>query len=98
MCRTILGKDAKVRFLRIDGGREYLTDEMKDVLKKEEVWVETTPPDTPQLNGTAERLNKTLIQRVRALLLDCGLPMEFWEYGLANATHLHISCPIRQSI
>jgi len=35
-----------------------------------EIQEQLTPAYTPQLNGDAERLNRTLIERVRAMLHD----------------------------
>lgn len=42
---------------------------MKQIIKDEGIWVETTPPDTPELNGTAERVNRTLATKVHVTLL-----------------------------
>jgi len=38
---------------------------------------EKTPPKTPQLNGLAERMNKTLIEGVRCMLFKAKLPKHF---------------------
>ncbi|GJS24340.1 retrovirus-related pol polyprotein from transposon TNT 1-94 [Tanacetum coccineum] len=40
-----------------------------------------TPSKTPQLNGLAERMNRTLVKRVRCLLSHTGLPASFWGSG-----------------
>ena len=39
---------------------------------------EKTPPKTPQLNGLAERMNQTLIERVRCMLYEAKLPNYYW--------------------
>ncbi|GJV58461.1 putative RNA-directed DNA polymerase [Tanacetum coccineum] len=41
-----------------------------------------TPPKTPQLNGLAERMHRTLVERVRCLLSHAGLPASFWGEAL----------------
>ncbi|GJW90623.1 retrovirus-related pol polyprotein from transposon TNT 1-94, partial [Tanacetum coccineum] len=46
-----------------------------------------TPPKTPQLNGLAERLNRTLVERDRCLLSYAGLPASFWGFGAAKMFH-----------
>ncbi|GKF27953.1 putative RNA-directed DNA polymerase [Tanacetum coccineum] len=46
-----------------------------------------TPPKTPQLNGLAERMNRTLVERVRCLLSHAGLPASFWGFGAAKMSH-----------
>src|SRR5271155_4400569 len=37
-----------------------------------------TVHDTPQHNGVAERRNRTIVERVRALLHASGLPRTMW--------------------
>nr|GEW88468.1 retrotransposon protein, putative, Ty1-copia subclass [Tanacetum cinerariifolium] len=47
-----------------------------------------TPPRTPQLNGVAERRNKTLLDMVRSMMSRATLPISFWGYALDTATHI----------
>jgi hypothetical protein len=44
--------------------------------------------DTPQLNGVAEWLNCTLLERIRAFTHMSGLPKMLWGEGLRHATWL----------
>ena len=37
-----------------------------------------TPLETPKLNGLVERMNRTLVERVRCLLLNVKLSKSFW--------------------
>ena len=37
---------------------------------------QTTTRYTPEQNGPAERLNRTILERVRAMLEDSGMPRE----------------------
>ncbi|KAI4334662.1 hypothetical protein L6164_013380 [Bauhinia variegata] len=46
------------------------------------------PPKTPQLNGLAEKMNRTLIERVRCLLSEAKLPGSFWGEALYTAAHV----------
>jgi hypothetical protein len=41
--------------------------------------------DTPEQNGVAERLNRTLVERTRAMLLESNLPKYLWGYALQHA-------------
>lgn len=52
-----------------------------------------TIPRTPQQNGSAERLNQTLLNIVRCLLIHSGLPAEFWGEALAAANFIRNRCP-----
>jgi transposase InsO family protein len=47
-----------------------------------------TPHDTPQLNGVAERLNRTLLERIRAFAHESSLPKNLWGETLRHATWL----------
>ncbi|KIK12843.1 hypothetical protein PISMIDRAFT_18446, partial [Pisolithus microcarpus 441] len=47
-----------------------------------------TVHDTPEHNGVAERLNRTLIERVRALIHASGLPKNLWGEAIMHATWL----------
>lgn len=53
---------------------------------------EISPPETPELNGVAERINRTLLQKIRAMLVDCGLLLKFWELALINKQFLCTTC------
>jgi transposase InsO family protein len=82
----------KVKCLRTDGGGEY-QGELTPVLKALGIKHEKTPPRTPQLNGKAERLNRTLNDTVRAMLIHANLPYSFWAEAMATAVYLKNRLP-----
>ncbi|KAL2230649.1 UNVERIFIED_CONTAM: Retrovirus-related Pol polyprotein from transposon TNT 1-94, partial [Sesamum indicum] len=45
-------------------------------------------PYTPQQNGVAERMDRTLLEKVRCLLISSGLPKPFWGEAVLTAAHL----------
>ena len=47
-----------------------------------------TVRETPQQNGVAERMNRTLPEKVRCMLSDAGLPKNFRAQALAYACSL----------
>ncbi|GJT33639.1 retrovirus-related pol polyprotein from transposon TNT 1-94 [Tanacetum coccineum] len=47
-----------------------------------------TVAGTPQQNGLAERMNMTLLNKVRCLPIQSGLPDSFWAEATATATYL----------
>ena len=57
-----------ISLFRTDGGSEYQSIALQEYLKTNGIDHEVTPPYTPELNGMAERLNRTLIERVRCYL------------------------------
>ncbi|KAE8715970.1 hypothetical protein F3Y22_tig00110156pilonHSYRG00076 [Hibiscus syriacus] len=48
---------------------------------------------TPQQNRLAERMNRTLLERVRCMLLNAGLPKSFWGEAVSIACYLINRCP-----
>ena len=63
----------KVGTLRSDRGGEYQSMALKDYFREKGIVHELTAPGTPQQNGKAERLNRTLEQKASAMLLDTGI-------------------------
>jgi hypothetical protein len=48
----------------------------------------TTVHDTPEYNGVAEQLNRSVIEKVRALLHESGLPKFLWGEALNHVVYL----------
>lgn len=47
-----------------------------------------------QQNSIAKRMNRTLLNRVRYMLLSSGVPKLFWEEAAKTDTHSVNQCPI----
>jgi transposase InsO family protein len=77
----------KVKSLRTDAGGEY-QGALTPVLKALGIKHETIPPRTPELNGKVERLNHTLNDTVRTMLIQGNMPHSFWAEAMATATYL----------
>ncbi|GKC03747.1 putative ribonuclease H-like domain-containing protein, partial [Tanacetum coccineum] len=43
---------------------------------------------TPQQNGVAERMNRTLIEAAKTMLADCLLPTTFWAEAVSTACYI----------
>ena len=67
---------------------EYLSNAFSAHLSKQGTERRLTSHDTPEENGVAERLNRTLIERVRALLHASQLPMALWGEALMHVVWL----------
>ncbi|KAL0451534.1 UNVERIFIED_CONTAM: hypothetical protein Slati_1131500 [Sesamum latifolium] len=78
----------KIKALRSDRGGEYLSGEFIDYLKENRILSQWIPPGTLQLNGVAERRNRTLSDMVRSMMNFTELPPSFWGYAIETATKL----------
>ncbi|KFD61481.1 hypothetical protein M514_26377 [Trichuris suis] len=64
----------KVKTIRTDNGLEYCGTIMSSFFKKSGIKHERSNLETPQMNGVAERVNRTLMDLVRSMLKPNGLP------------------------
>ena len=84
----------KVKRLRTDGGGEY-KGAMEKFLKEEGIIHEVTAPYSPEQNGVSERANRTVIQRVKAILAETGLPKTLWMEIAQTVVYLKNRSPTR---
>ena len=84
-----------LKAIRTDNGGEYLSTEFQQFLKSEGVRHERTVPRNPERNGVSERMNRTLIESVRAMLSDSKLPKKFWAEALSTAAYLRNRSPTK---
>ena len=75
----------KLQRLRCDNGTEYINSQLKDYCRANGIQLETTVRYTPEQNGAAERLNRTLMEKVRPMLTAADLPKHLWAEALATA-------------
>ena len=78
----------KIKVLRSDNGTEYRNDQFSYFCKNEGISRHFTVRDTPQQNGVAERMNRTLLEKVRCMLSNAGLGKQFWAEAVMYASHL----------
>jgi hypothetical protein len=77
-----------VKALRSDNGGEYCNSRLEEYLRSKGIVHQTTAPHTPQQNGKAERLNRTLMERTRALLSQAGLPASLWAEAVVTVNYV----------
>jgi hypothetical protein len=83
----------KVQKVRTDRGSEYVNKELSAHFASKGILHQLTAAYTPQQNGAAERLNRTLNDRVRAMLVDSGADLELWAEAIHNANYVRNMCP-----
>ena len=84
-----------MKVLRSDNRGEYTSNEFEGYLKKEEIKHEYTIPNTPEQNGVSERMNRTLVEKVRSVLTDSKLPQQFFTEALTTAVYLLNRSPMK---
>lgn len=88
-------KERKIKILRTDNGLEYVETSFDKELEKCGIRREKTMAHTPQQNGVAERMNRTLVEMALCLLLQSGLSLNFWAEAINTAVYLRNRCPTR---
>ena len=84
-----------VKALHSDGGGEYIASETLKFLQDKGIKHKMTMPDTPQHNGVAERMNRTLLDKVWTMLINANLPEQYWYDTIWYMVHIHNVTPTR---
>lgn len=81
-CRT------KLKRVRFDGAKEFVTRPMRASYEERGIDVETTLPHSLQSNGKAAHVNKTIKDRVRAALSEDAVGEEMWAEAAVPAVYV----------
>lgn len=82
-----------IKVLRSDGGGEYCNADFTNYLSIHGIIHQVTMPYSPQQNGVAERLNRTLLEKVRCMLFDAKLGKRYWGEAVMSAIYLKNRSP-----
>ena len=77
-----------VKILQSNRGGEYLSDNFSTYLKGRGMVRHLTVHDTPEENGIAEWLNRTLLEHAQAMLISANLPKSLWPEAIHHAMWL----------
>ncbi|GJV83277.1 putative ribonuclease H-like domain-containing protein, partial [Tanacetum coccineum] len=83
----------KVKIIRSDNGTEFKNRVMLEFCGEKGIKQEFSNARTPQQNGVAERMNRTLIEAARTMLADSHLPTTFWAEAVNTACYTFNSLP-----
>ncbi|CAH9141104.1 unnamed protein product [Cuscuta epithymum] len=78
----------KVKTIRTDNGLEFCNKDMDQLCVDCGIRRHKTVPYTPQQNGIAERMNRTVLDKVRSMLATAGLSKKFWGEAVNTAVYL----------
>lgn len=80
--------NAEIVKLRTDSGGEYTSNEFEEMLSQAGTEHQSKPPRTSAYRGISERLNRTLMDKARAMLKAKDLPKQLWAEAIHYATFL----------
>lgn len=78
----------RISRIRCDNGGEYRGSAFVKFCRKKGIQVEYTVPYTPEQNGISERMNRTLEEKARSMLVHSGISKEFRGEAVETAAYL----------
>ncbi|GJU08080.1 putative ribonuclease H-like domain-containing protein [Tanacetum coccineum] len=75
----------RVKIIRSDNGTEFKNRNMLEFCGNKGIKQKYSNAQTPQQNGVAKRINRTLIEAARTMLADSLLPTTFWAEAVNTA-------------
>jgi transposase InsO family protein len=77
--------EGRVKKLQSRRGGKYWNKDIQAFCKQKGIIHQKTNPYSSQENGVAERLNRTLMEKARAMLSESGLDHRFWGEAVLTA-------------
>ena len=77
-----------IKAFHFDGGGEFMGDKLKDWMDKLGIDCQSSAPYSPQQHGIAECPNRTLVELMRAMLIDTKLPKFLWAEAILHAAYI----------
>ena len=87
--------DSRIKVLRSDNGGEYKSTKFVKFCADRGIIQKFTPPYTPELNGVAERMNRTLVECARCMLEHAGMSNAYWGEAVTTSAFLRNRLPTR---
>ena len=85
--------EKKIKILRSDNGGEYTSKEFSNYLKEKGIQHQLSVPRTPQQNGVAERMNRTIQETARSMMHNAGQDKKFWAEAVCTAVMIRNRSP-----
>ena len=83
---NITGKT--IKRLRCDNGKEYLNSNIYRLAREKGIFINVCPPYVHELNGTAERYNRSVMDMSRCLFAEAKVDRKFWPEVVCAAAYL----------
>ncbi|KAJ9527064.1 hypothetical protein QJQ45_025230 [Haematococcus lacustris] len=85
---------SRCKAIRIDNGSEYVNKKVQAFCSSKGILHQHSAPYSPEQNGAAERLNRTIVEKLRSMLHAAHLPVEFWADSAKAANHVRNVLPV----
>ena len=86
-----LQSNSKIKRLHTDN--EFKSKELDNITKDKGIIITYSAPYSHEQNGSAERINRTLFNKVRALLISSNLARKYWAEALVSSVYLYNRTP-----
>ena len=83
----------RIGVLKTDGGGEYRSREFAQYLLKHQIEDEVTVPDSPEMNGLAERINRTILEKAKCMCAHADVPRSLWAEAASTAAYVYNRLP-----
>lgn len=80
--------ELNIKFFRSDNGTEFVNKNFMEYFVKHGITHQKSAPYSPQQNGLAERMNRTIIEKVRCMLMDADITKQFWAEAVYAAVDI----------
>ena len=82
-----------VKKFHVDNVRKFIANTLKNYYVQKNINSTYSTPYTPQQNGVAERINRILINKVRAMLTQSKLSRKYWSEAVLAADYFYNRTP-----
>uniref|UniRef100_A0AAV1UBQ4 Polyprotein n=1 Tax=Peronospora matthiolae TaxID=2874970 RepID=A0AAV1UBQ4_9STRA len=77
-----------LKCIRSDNGTEFVNKKIAHICARNGIVHQRTVPYSPQQNGVAERINRTIMEKARSMLYYKGIDMQWWAEAVSTAVYL----------
>ncbi|KAJ9520542.1 hypothetical protein QJQ45_007418 [Haematococcus lacustris] len=84
----------RCKAIRTDNGTEYVNSRMTAYCNSKGIVHQHSAPYSPQQNGAAERLNRTIFEKARSILYAADMSLSFWAHAVEFANHVRCLLPV----
>lgn len=80
--------NAQILRVRCDNGGEYISSDFKRFCTDRGIKIEYTVPFNPEMNCISERMNRTLLDKARTILIESSLSKEMWGEAIYYSAYV----------